>query len=81
MNTGSKIVYSDFGLLTTIAYQVTNIFIPQLCLVPLRASSHVNSSLNLNYHTIFQLGSSPPTYALEGSIAYAGSTVQVVVLS
>ncbi len=76
MNTGSEIVLSDFGLLTTVAFQVPNILHHNLASCP--SEPAVLPKLELkNTFTKFQLGSSPPMYALEGSISCAGFTVQV----
>ncbi len=76
MNTGPEIVLSDFGLLTTVAFQVPNIFHHNLASCPSEPAVLPKLQLKKTF-TKIQLGSSPPMYALEGSISYAGSTVQV----
>ena len=78
MNTGSKCVPSTSGLLTTVAYQLGegNSPVPQpyhsLSLIPSHNISHPLAPTSSPY-----LAGGPVTYALEGSVAYAGLLIQV----
>ena len=88
MNTGTQCVPSTSGLLTTVAYQLGegNTFLPLLFTIPLPlpfplpythldTSSHAHSLIHTSIY--LPLAGGPVTYALEGSVAYAGLLIQV----
>jgi glycerol kinase len=65
MNTGTTVMPSEKGLLTTVGWKVRS---------PKRRRRRAPSPAHPAAHT--QLGDAPTVYALEGSVAYAGSLVQ-----